>query len=253
MLNRIIKIAQISDSHLLEDQTENIHGINPYQRLSRIINHLKKNQYDLILFTGDVANNGDEKSYAQVLELTKEVKNKILIIPGNHDDLDRLTKILSQSKMFIIWPQESIKVDDWYFVYLDTVVKGENHGYITDDSIRTLTTNLKKAHDLNVCILMHHHPFDIGVPCVDKYKIHNSETIKNVLTKNVKLVVHGHVHNDYTIVKDIIYTSCPSTCFQFIKNNKVDNSIYGFKEYTLGDGKIFFNSTWFAGHSLIKG
>lgn len=253
MSNKFIKIVQISDSHLLDDRAENIHGINPYQRLSHIISHIRKNQYDLILFTGDIANNGNEKSYTQLLELTREVRNKILIIPGNHDDLDQLTRVISQSNIFIIAPKEPVKVDDWCFIHLDTVVKSENHGYITDVSIKNLAMNLKKVNGFNVCILMHHHPFDIGVSCVDKYKIHNFETIKNVLTTNVKLVVHGHVHNDYTIAKDIIYASCPSTCFQFIKNDKVNNSIYGFKEYILSDDKIFFNPTWFTSHSLTKG
>lgn len=241
-----IKIAQISDSHLPGDQTENIHGINPHQRLSHILNHIKQNRYDLILFTGDVASNGDEKSYTQLLELTKEIKDKILIIPGNHDDLDRLTNVLSQSNLFIIAPNDPIKVGNWQFIYLDTIVKAENHGYVTDDNIRNLEENLKKTHNTNACILMHHHPCNIGISCVDKYKIHNSEKIKNVLTPNVKLVVHGHVHNDYTIAKDIIYTSCPSTCFQFTKNGNVDNSLYGFKEYLLSDDNIFYNSIWFA-------
>ena len=116
MPTKFIKIAQISDSHLLDDSSENIHGINPYQRLSHIINYINKNQYDLILFTGDIANNGSERSYTQLLEPTKSVKNKILIIPGNHDDLDHLTKVLSQFNIFIIAPHKPIKVGAWHFI-----------------------------------------------------------------------------------------------------------------------------------------
>jgi Icc protein len=187
----------------------------------------------------------NEKSYTQLLELTNAVKTKIFIIPGNHDDLDHLTKVLSKSNIFTIASQEPIKVGNWHFIYLNTVVKTENHGYLSDDCLRHFATNLSKTHRSNVCILMHHHPFDIGVPCVDKYKIRNAETMINTLTKNVKLVVYGHVHNDYTLAKEIIYTSCPSTCFQVCKNDKVDNKIYGFKEYVLSDNDMLFSTIWF--------
>lgn len=120
-----LKIAQISDSHLLEDNAETIHGVNPYQRLSFIFQYIEKNVYDLILFTGDVANNGHEKSYIQLLELTEKIKNRILIIGGNHDDSAQLTKILSRSAKFIIEPKDPVKVENWQFIYLDTVVKSE--------------------------------------------------------------------------------------------------------------------------------
>ena len=63
MSNITIKIAQISDSHLLGDKTENIHEVNPYQRLSNVISYIEKNKYDLIIFTGDITNNGDEKKF----------------------------------------------------------------------------------------------------------------------------------------------------------------------------------------------
>lgn len=253
MLKKSIKIAQISDSHLLKDPDENIQGVNPYQRLSRVLNHIKESHYDLILFTGDVANNCAENSYEQLLELTSDINDKIVIIPGNHDDLDILKKVLSKSKIFIIAPKEPVTINNWSFVYLNTVVKSENHGYLSDDDLRNLALNLEKTGDSNVCILMHHHLFDIGLSFVDKYKIQNSEKIYNVITPNVKLVVNGHVHNDYTIVKDILYTCCPSTAFQFTKNMKVDNGLYGFKEYVLSNEQIFWHSTWFTNHSLLKG
>lgn len=92
---------------------------------------------------------------------------------------------------------------------------------------------------------MHHHLFDVNVPFVDKYKVDNPEAIEKILTNNVKLIINGHVHNDYTIAKDILYTSCPSTCFQFNKINKIDTTFFGFKEYVLDGNEIFYNSLMF--------
>lgn len=250
MSKNIIKIAQISDSHLLDHKAKTIHGINPYARLSNVIRYINKKKYDLILFTGDIANDGSQKSYVQFQELIKKLDDKIIIAPGNHDDTDNLMKIFSQNNKFIIAPKKEIKIKNWYFFYIDTVVKNKHSGYLSKQCINNLKINLMKKCGSPICIIMHHHPFDIGIPMIDKYKIQNTKMFISQLTRDVKLVMHGHIHNDYTIVKNRIYTSCPATCFQYMKNIKVSTGLYGFKEYTLDKDKIFFNCIWFTDHGI---
>lgn len=250
MSKNIIKIAQISDSHLLDHKAKTIHEINPYTRLSNVIRYINKKKYDLILFTGDIANDGSKKSYIQFQKLIKKLDDQIIIVPGNHDDIDNLIKIIPQSKKLIIAPRKEIKIKNWYFLYIDTVVKNKNHGFFSKKCINNLKINLMKKCGAPICVIMHHHPFDIGLPMIDQYKIQNTENFSRQLTRDVKLVIHGHIHSDYTIVKNRIYTSCPATCFQYMKNIKVNTELYGFKEYTLEKDKIFFNCIWFTDNGI---
>ena len=241
-----IKIAQISDSHLLNDSTLTIHGVNPFERLLRVLEYVKKNRYEIIFFTGDLANDGNRESYRQLWDLIKDLENKYCIIPGNHDDLHEMLHVLPQSNLFTIGKNPFFKLNNWYFLYLDTTVQNKNHGYISELSIKALKNVVKKLKKCNICVIMHHHPFNVGVNMVDKYKIINFDSITDLLV-DVKLVLYGHVHNDYTEYHNgKIYSSCPSTCFQFVKDNKINNHLYGFKEYRLSGENIFSNCIWFS-------
>ena len=251
MENRTVKVAQISDSHLLHDSKLTIHDANPYERLSHVINYIKKNRYEMILFTGDIANDGSQESYRQLSDLIMGIKDKIFVIPGNHDDMKNIVHVLPQSNLFVSTSNNLIRISNWYFLYLATVVEDEDYGRISSQTMKEFESALQNLHGCNICVVMHHHPFNVGLDFVDKYKIENFGLISGLFSR-VKLVMYGHVHNDYTLYRDgAVYSSCPSTCFQFVKNRKINNRLYGFKEYILNDQDIFFNSVWFDNNEIV--
>ncbi len=238
-----IKIAQISDLHLLKSKYETIHQVNPYKRAAAIISFLKKKNYNLIIISGDIANNGEIESYEQLATMLNGIETKIILFPGNHDNPNNLESILTNNKNYIISPKNPIIISTWKFLYVDTVVKQKNYGHISYTAIERLKKTLSSNKEKNICLLMHHNPFNIGIDCVDKYKIDNFNNTVGTLTENVKLILHGHVHSNYFLLKEgIIYSAPLSTSFQFSNHNDtIDTKIFGFKEYTLTGSEIFCN------------
>lgn len=242
-----IKIAQISDLHLTTSQHDCLHQINPYERAQAVITHLKQQEYNLIIISGDIAHNGELKSYKQLLSLIDDLQTKIILFPGNHDDLKNLQSILAHNKNRIISPDKPITIENWAFVYLDTIVKHEDYGHISNTALAKLKNTLSRVKK-NVCLMMHHHPHKIGIPHVDKYKIKNSNNLSTALTTHVKLILHGHVHNNYFFFKKgAVYSSPLATSFQFNKNESINVKTFGFNEYTLNGNEIFCTPIFFEG------
>jgi 3',5'-cyclic-AMP phosphodiesterase len=244
-----INLIQITDCHLLRDKKEMLHGINPYSRLASTLAFIKKTHYDAYLFTGDIANDGDSESYQIFFELIDDIDCDCIIFPGNHDQPNRLCAAADASRRTqIISPDKPYILDDWAFIYVDTRVASKNHGFINEASLSQLSKNLKITNDMNTCLLLHHHPIPTGLDFIDKYRLFNSSEFQATLTDKVKLVIYGHVHNDYnTEINGIYYASGPSSGFQFNAKKKFDTRIYGAKAYHLeGDHisatPIFFHT-----------
>src|SRR3990167_8126305 len=150
MRGQVIKIAQVSDSHLLDDAEKNIHGINPYRRLQKIFQWLFKKSYDLILFTGDITNNASEKSFQQLSEILKPHTQRVLAISGNHDNSNFLARMASD--FLIVEPGYPLVIGEWRFIYVNTVVLGKNYGFITDYTIDRLRQQLEECKHNKICI-----------------------------------------------------------------------------------------------------
>ena len=65
----------------------------------------------------------------------------------------------------------------------------------------------------------------------------------NNLTENVRLILYGHVHENYNNIDHVSYCSAPSTAFQF-QADGANNNFYGYKEYFLENKKVSFKSIW---------
>ena len=59
-----MKILQITDSHLVPEKRD-MHGVNPYQRLSACVEDIRQNHADaeLCVITGDLTHKGEIGAY----------------------------------------------------------------------------------------------------------------------------------------------------------------------------------------------
>ncbi|MDP9240752.1 MAG: metallophosphoesterase, partial [Actinomycetota bacterium] len=77
----MITIAHVSDPHL--DVTD-----RAVQRAERVLAYLslRPSLFDVLLLTGDLANNGSAEEYAQMRPLLDRSATPVFTCPGNHDD-----------------------------------------------------------------------------------------------------------------------------------------------------------------------
>lgn len=243
--NAPIKIAHLSDSHLLSRMHHTLRGVNPHIRLALILAEIRKKAYDLILFTGDISNAGDNESYQLLRQLLARIQQNMLIIPGNHDHPSLLDTALQENKWIITKTKLPVIVGNWSFLYLDTLVPNHHHGYISEKTIENYNAQLSLIQTDHICLIMHHNPFDVGLIDVDQYKLKNFDDISQKLDPRIKLVVFGHVHLDFTETRGtVVYSATPATCFQAIKTTGKKEK-YGYKEYTLSTTVDAIQCHWY--------
>ena len=80
---------------------------------------------------------------------------------------------------------------------LDTVEEGKSWGSYCQKRLLWLKDALENARGRNVYLFMHHPPFDVGIPCVDRIGLGiDGHKISEVLSKhdNIRHLFFGHIH-----------------------------------------------------------
>ena len=81
-----MKIIQVTDVHLGR-RREMRYGANLNERLDRCIDHINRRHSDatLCIFTGDLTDDGEAESYADLKAALSRLTVPYRLLPGNHD------------------------------------------------------------------------------------------------------------------------------------------------------------------------
>ena len=104
-----------------------------------------------------------------------------------------------------------------FFSWIRTRVSGVPEGQYCDARCAWLANELERADQRPTYIFMHHPPFDIGVPYVDRIKLEEPDAFVDALAagKNIRHIFFGHVHRSvYVNWHGIPCTSLPGTNHQ---------------------------------------
>lgn len=211
----MLKILQLSDTHLHADRNTTLHGVSTQENLERLLAKIKPKieSVDAIILSGDVSQDRSAESYVNIAQSLQAFKKPVYWFAGNHDAPQVMRKTLQQFEYF--HPLSSLTLGPWQFLVLDTVLEGSDAGYLVANN-----ESLILEHSF-CALLMHHHPTPVGVETIDKYKLQNPEALTQFLAQQKKLptvIITGHVHGAYqTSFATIPVISSPATCFQFPK------------------------------------
>lgn len=208
----MIKILQITDTHL--DEKPTTHGHNVYEKLSLVLQQtIEKENFDLIVFSGDISDKGSVKAYQWLAKKTQDYQEKIIWMPGNHDDINQMKEALKLPYRVEIEENKlnyHINLAGVNILCLDTSEK-----YLSEAQINWLI----QATDENTIIFIHHPPMLCNSPFMDNnYCLENWQFLTKKLTaipnKNFRFFC-GHYHQDsYYFLKNIHIFLTPSTMFQ---------------------------------------
>lgn len=199
-----MKILHISDLHLRGDGKLSFQAADTLTQLQHTVEYLKnlEQKPDMIMVTGDLADNGSEKAYQIIKDGFEAIDLPIYIVPGNHDKRTLFHQMLGEHCPVKedIYPFICYTIDDMpiRIIALDTMEQGLHWGVLNEKVANWLEAKLDEYPDKPTLVFTHHPPFLTAMGVMDEPFI-NVEKLNEILRKhkNVKLCC-GHMHRGIT-------------------------------------------------------
>ena len=238
------KLIQITDLHLVPPGKLASRVLDTNAILEETINEiLNKKDYfghiDGLVVTGDISDDGSMESYLSAYEKLSKLNVPILAIPGNHDLRDPMRKVFHEHVQF----SKNSSQFDWVFkleetiiIGLDTLVEGENFGFLEEKSLDFLSNQLSNQNGSDLVLLIHRPPIKTGIYFMDQIGLTNSSDLSECLkaTNRPVKILCGHVHGVYHGLLGIHpVVSAPSICSAF-EFNRQEFAPVGFKKGPTG-------------------
>ena len=188
-----VKFIHITDLHLVAPG-EMLWGLDPLARLDACLADIAAYHGDaaFCVITGDLAERGEAAAYGALQDRLKRFALRTHLLLGNHDDRETFRAVFG-GEGFV---QEAFTRDGRHFICLDTL-KGppSSAGLYDAPRRRWLIDTLAKAHGAEICLFMHHPPFDIVHPLMDLIKLDDAEGFAGLLAgHNIRHIFFGHAH-----------------------------------------------------------
>jgi len=240
-------ILQITDTHILSNPKDTLLGVNTNHYFHAVLDlaFAEKRHFDLILLTGDLAQEPCESSYRQILDSLLPYQIPCICLPGNHDDYALMQQILDSGTVScrkqLIW-------GGWQLICLNSQIPGSPGGHLPDQELAFLEQCLTEKPECHALIAVHHHCLETYSAWMDTMMIENSETLFSIIHNfpQVKAITTGHIHQLMDRQMNAVRVfGTPSTCFQFTPLSRgfsVDNTTPGYRVFELyADGRIESN------------
>jgi 3',5'-cyclic-AMP phosphodiesterase len=213
----MVKIVQITDTHILDDDAPSFNDFDTSASLIRTIDKIIENEADadLILLTGDLIHEPTETSYQKLADHLSVITIPIHFLPGNHDDTSLMNHVLGANGYD---QTKKINMGNWLIVLLDSCLKGEQSGELSESELLLLQRTLESNPDQHSLIALHHHPVSINSMWMDSMSLINANDFFNVIDnfKQVRGIIWGHIHQEFELVRNNVKLfGTPSTCLQF--------------------------------------
>ncbi len=217
------RVVQITDCHLLATPGELLYGVDTAKSLQKIVAHINtlSPQPDLIILSGDIAQDGKAESYHRIRTILADISAPIYAIPGNHDDLAIMRSALLNGAIKMAF---SAVYNTWQFIFIDSTVENCDFGLVDDLSLNELKTFLESSEHRPSLIAMHHTPtFECSAT---DCQLQNRKQFLKVIQQvgNVKGVIAGHTHcQSDQLISDIQLMATPST-FLHVEHHSRDSN-----------------------------
>ncbi len=214
-----MKLVQVSDLHFVPPGTR-LFGIDPRERLTAAIEDINVHHADaeLCLFTGDLADKGAPEAYAALREVLSALRLPYRLLVGNHDHRDRFAEAFPETPRdesgFV---QSVVRSSAGDLVLLDTHEPGTAAGAFCAARQAWLRACLSDSAGRPVYLFLHHPPFDIGIPNLDRIRLLDENGFAEAIDggADIRHIFFGHVHRPVSgSWRGIPYSALRSTVHQ---------------------------------------
>ncbi|MDQ6960312.1 MAG: 3',5'-cyclic-AMP phosphodiesterase [Mariprofundaceae bacterium] len=243
----MLRIIQITDSHLFADPQGMLKGVNTLNSLSAVVRDCRRRYPapDLVLVTGDASHDGSAASYQQCRGILAGLAAPVMFLPGNHDDVPVMRQEFPNGR---ISHERCRQIKGWNIMVLNTAMHGEEGGFLAVDELVFLDEMLQNWPDCPTLIALHHPPVAVSSRWLDAIGLANAEEFFDVLDRysQVQGIIFGHIHQAFGMQrKGVHLIGAPSTCIQFMPNEDnfaLDHQKPGYRHLTLyANGQIETN------------
>lgn len=191
-----MKIIHLSDLHL-PVPGQWLWGLDAYGRLEHALADITRwhSDADLCVISGDVTDRGEPDAYRWISDRLADFPIETVLMIGNHDERGRmratLPGLMDDGSGFVQGYKDFAL---GRLLFLDTYKDGTSAGQYCDGRHAWLQRRLAEAGG-PVWMFMHHPPFDIGIPYMDRIKLEQTEAFAELLSGHeVRHIFFGHVH-----------------------------------------------------------
>ena len=239
----VLRIAQITDSHICPRPGLLLRETDPDTGLNDVINGLNalNPPVDLIVHTGDLiqdeikpspstvhsselkdaeitatkTNENDvDVSYDRLREMLSTLNAPIYCTPGNHDPKGAFRKALDGH---VLMENRHLICKSWQLIMLDSNIPNSPKGHLAKNELEFLADSLS-ANLEPAIIFMHHPPVSVKSRWLDTMMVDNAPEFFSILDNapHTRAVIFGHIHASFECTrKGVTILGTPSTAFQF--------------------------------------
>jgi len=169
------------------------------------------------VFSGDLVDRGDRESYELLREILAQLSLPYYLMLGNHDRREPFIDVFSQFAPDAAgFMQYSIDTPAGVFIFIDTLENDTHAGVYCSQRQAWLVDELETHRGKAIYLFIHHPPFDIYLPGLDRMQLAESEELFAILKPHdVRHMFFGHVHRALSgHWRGIPFSSVPSTVHQ---------------------------------------
>lgn len=189
-----MRIAQITDSHIVAPGQLWKGRVDMAEGLARAVARLNEIAPDLVVHTGDVVDGGGEAQYGLAAEILSDLKPPLRLLPGNHDLRARMRAAfpgkVPAAGEFLNFSEESAGLQ---ILGLDTIEEGQTAGRFCAARAAWLRDRLARGRP--TLVFAHHPPCPMGLDFMDVFVFRGSDlAAEAVQGRGVLRIATGHVH-----------------------------------------------------------
>ncbi len=237
-------MIQITDTHILDNNTISSSGYDTTASLNNIVRRIQKSEKetDLILLTGDLAHEPTKTAYQKLADSLRPLTMPLYYLPGNHDSPEMMEYIMSSNGFD---SARALNIGNWLILLLNTKMGYEQAGQLGEAEYKFLRHHLAVHTAPHCLIALHHHPVAIGSLWMDAISLVDGERLFEVIEpfSQVKVIIWGHIHQEFEMRRGHLQLyGTPSTCLQFVPRSEVcvvDDKTPAYRKIALEDnGKV---------------
>jgi len=142
----VLRILQLTDTHLYADPSGRLLGQNTRQTLDLVLD-LAYHTFppiDLILLTGDLVHDESSEGYRYLKQRLTALDTGCYCLPGNHDNASAMATTFDSGSINM---DTAVRESAWNLVLLDSTIPGEDGGHLDKAQLRQLQDSLAARPD----------------------------------------------------------------------------------------------------------
>ncbi len=193
-----LKFIHVTDTHLVA-APRRLYGLDPRARLAAAVGDIARRHADaaFVAITGDLTHWGQPGAYAALREVLAPLPMPCHLVLGNHDDRAAFLEVFPETPTdpagFV---QYAVETEAGVMLMLDSLTEGTHGGLLCEDRLDWLAGQVERFRGRDLFLFLHHAPFDVGVPGMDRIRLLNAEAFWQALQGHPRIrhLFYGHVH-----------------------------------------------------------